>query len=76
MDRSPGVGQGGGVVPPGDPGQAVTCALCGATSDTLPLGWSTSRERGRTVHHCERCSREHVRSMESKLDSEWWDAGG
>ena len=53
-------------------GGTVTCALCGATSDSLPLGWSTSVERGRTVHHCERCSREHVRAMESKLDSEWW----
>jgi hypothetical protein len=53
-------------------GTAVSCALCGTSADSLPLGWSTSVERGRTVHHCERCSRENVRAMESKLDPEWW----
>ncbi len=57
--------------PPDDDG-TVTCALCGATAESMPLGWSTSVERGRQVRYCERCSREHVRSMESKLDSDWW----
>lgn len=56
---------------PGDAPQVV-CALCGATEPSLPLGWSTSLERGRTVHHCAACSRDHVRDMESKLDAEWW----
>ena len=56
----------------GEPAEPVTCALCGARADELPLGWSTSVERGRTVHHCERCSRDHVRSMEAKLDSDYW----
>jgi hypothetical protein len=54
------------------PDESVACALCGTTAPSLPLGWSTGVERGRTVQHCERCSREHVRAMESKLDSEWW----
>jgi hypothetical protein len=52
--------------------QTVTCALCGATEPSLPLGWSTAVERGRIVHHCASCSREHVRSMEAKLDPEHW----
>ena len=55
-----------------EPERTVTCSLCGASAPSLPLGWSTSVERGRTVHHCERCSRENVRAMESKLDPEWW----
>jgi ribosomal protein S27E len=55
-----------------EPDDAVTCALCGATEPSLPLGWSTALERGRRVVHCESCSRENVRSMESKLDPEWW----
>jgi hypothetical protein len=59
------------VSPPQSP-EAVTCALCGTTAPELPLGWSTSVERGRRVVHCERCSRENVRAMESKLDPEWW----
>ncbi len=53
-------------------GGPVTCAGCGTTAEWLPLGWSASVERGRTLHHCERCSREHVRSMEAKLDPEHW----
>ena len=57
---------------PDEPTDAVTCALCGATAASFPLGWSTSVERGRTVCYCERCSRDHVRAMESKLDTEWW----
>ncbi len=50
----------------------MSCALCGAAAGSLPLGWSTSVERGGVVHHCERCSRENVRAMESKLDAQWW----
>ncbi len=59
--------------PAAAPDQVVSCALCGATSPSLPLGWATAVERGRTVHHCEQCSRAHVRSMEAKLDSDYWD---
>ena len=29
-------------------------------------------ENGRARSFCEKCSREHLRAMESKLDSEWW----
>ena len=50
----------------------MTCALCGATAESLPLGWSTAVERGRKVAYCERCSRENVRAMEGKLDPEFW----
>jgi hypothetical protein len=58
--------------PPDGTEPAVTCSLCGAGAASLPLGWSTSVERGRRVQHCERCSRENVRAMESKLNPEWW----
>ena len=27
---------------------------------------------GQPRTYCERCAREHLRSIESKLDSEWW----
>ena len=52
----------------------VTCSFCGAVSETddPPLTWTSAVERGRTVYFCDRCSRDHLRSMESKLDSEWW----
>ena len=52
----------------------VVCDFCGAVSDTEdpPLTWTTAVERGRVAAFCDRCSREHLRAMESKLDSEWW----
>ncbi len=50
----------------------VTCGLCGAQADELPLTWSTSEgPRGRQVL-CERCTRENLRSIEGKLDEAWW----
>ncbi|MBF4766322.1 hypothetical protein ISU10_00915 [Nocardioides agariphilus] len=52
-----------------------TCDFCGrqaATDDTTTLTWTTSTENGRQRTYCDTCSREHLRAMESKLDSEWW----
>lgn len=50
----------------------VTCARCGTTADELPLTWSSSAERGGTVYHCQICSRENLRSIEGRLDEQWW----
>ncbi len=52
----------------------VTCDLCGrvAPDDDVTLTWSTAVERGRTRRYCETCSRENLRSMEGKLDSDYW----
>ena len=58
--------------PTGQAAPVVTCARCGLTVEELPLSWSTSVERGRTVYYCDRCSRENVRAIEGRLDSEWW----
>ena len=55
-------------------GRMVTCSFCGTVveSDTPPLSWTSSVERGATRWFCDECSRTHLRAMESKLDSEWW----
>jgi hypothetical protein len=52
----------------------VTCAFCGTTApgDDVPLTWTTAVENGRPRVFCETCSREHLRAIEGKLDSEWW----
>jgi hypothetical protein len=51
----------------------VTCGFCGAYAvGDLPLTWSTAVEGGRSIAFCDQCSRDHVRSMEAKLDSAWW----
>lgn len=52
----------------------VTCAFCGreADGDVPPVTWTSAVERGRQRFYCDTCSREHLRAMEAKLDSEWW----
>jgi hypothetical protein len=51
-----------------------TCDFCGvpAPGREVPLTWVTAVENGKRTTYCERCAREHLRSIESKLDSEWW----
>ena len=44
----------------------------GEADGTVPLGWVVSIEAGRTRTFCETCAREHLRSIEAKLDSDWW----
>jgi hypothetical protein len=52
----------------------VTCDFCGtaAPADEPPLTWTSSVENGKRRLFCERCSRENLRAIEGKLDSEWW----
>jgi hypothetical protein len=54
--------------------EPVTCDFCGRTEtdEAATLTWTTAVERGRRRTFCATCSREHLRSMEGKLDSEWW----
>lgn len=51
-----------------------TCDFCGrrAEGEDVPLTWTAAVERGRLRHYCDECSRTNLRSMEAKLDSEWW----
>lgn len=45
------------------------CRRCGATGEgDLPAGWSLDGEH----FLCERCTRENVRSIEARLDEDWW----
>jgi hypothetical protein len=57
-------------------GPMRTCDFCGRQEDdddpATALTWTTAVERGRTRTFCPTCSREHLRAMEGKLDSEWW----
>ncbi len=52
----------------------MVCGSCGRVTSRAEalLSWSRGTERGRTTWTCEACSREHVRSIESKLDPAWW----
>jgi hypothetical protein len=56
------------------------CALCGRTLDPdaddasalEALAWVSSRERERELHYCPACARQNLRSIEGKLDAEFW----
>jgi len=72
LDRGAATRQALGVAEEQSGSGPVSCALCGQPAAEPPLTWSTSVERGRLLHYCERCSRANVRAIESKLDGEWW----
>lgn len=55
------------------PPDSTTCDFCGTTvAGQPPLTWTTATEQGRLKRFCDRCSRDHLRAMEGKLDSEHW----
>jgi hypothetical protein len=52
----------------------LICSFCGRqeADEAKTLTWTTSVENGRKRVYCDACSRQHLRSMEGKLDSEFW----
>jgi hypothetical protein len=53
--------------------EPAVCGACGTVAGTAtPVSWSVAVEDGRRVWTCDRCARDHVRSIEAKLDTAWW----
>ena len=53
----------------------MVCATCGRRAEdesAARLTWAFAVEEQRRVWTCDLCSREHLRSIEGKLDSAWW----
>ena len=55
----------------------VSCQICGASAEAdadgrAPLTWTMDTDGARVRWTCPRCSAEFVRSMEAKLEPEWW----
>ena len=52
----------------------TTCDFCGRqeTDEATTLTWTIAVENGRRRAYCDDCSRRNLRSMEGKLDSEYW----
>jgi hypothetical protein len=44
-----------------------------AGGDGLPPGWSLETNERGVGRLCLRCTREHVRDIEAKLDEMWWE---
>ncbi|MFF5894799.1 hypothetical protein ACFY8O_02625 [Streptomyces argenteolus] len=60
---------------PGDPGSGrMRCARCGTTAEGEgpPPTWLCSVENGTRQYFCDACARAHIRSIESRLDADWW----
>jgi hypothetical protein len=60
-----------------DAGAALVCAACGrrpasGQEASARLTWSRDTSGVAATWTCDRCSREHLRSIEAKLDPAWW----
>jgi len=60
---------------------ALLCASCGrspavdepVSAGEVPWTWSIAQDDdGQTTVLCQQCTREHARSIEAKLDADWW----
>jgi hypothetical protein len=53
-----------------------TCTRCGATAESpeggLPPAWSLATFDRGVDRLCEQCTRANVRSIEARLDEDWW----
>ena len=49
-----------------------TCSQCGVVVEDLPLTWSVENNADGRILLCEACTREHLRSIEAKLDADWF----
>lgn len=55
--------------------EPVVCATCGTPAPDVEserFAWSLAVERGRSVWTCPRCARDNLRSIEAKLEQDWW----
>lgn len=53
--------------------EPMVCARCEAVgAPEAVLLWTSSVERGVVRWYCPQCSREHIRSIEGKLDEQYW----
>ena len=51
----------------------ITCTRCGATAEAAAEpSWSCELVDGEQRWLCAACTREHLRSIEAKLDDAWW----
>ncbi|QGZ53089.1 hypothetical protein GPZ77_23070 [Streptomyces sp. QHH-9511] len=55
-----------------NPEEVIVCAGCGKTAEEPPVTWSCSVENGTRRYLCDTCARDHIRSIEGRLDSAWW----
>ena len=57
-------------------GAGACCGRCGVVAAVRPLSWSVQRGPDGAGELCDRCTREHLRSIEARLDESWWEHPG
>ncbi len=59
---------------PAEPADPLHCSECGRSPDAAEPTWAWSRERqdDQLLILCPACTRDHSRSIEAKLDHDWW----
>ncbi|HET7399615.1 MAG TPA: hypothetical protein VFJ94_13945 [Intrasporangium sp.] len=77
MDAGDGTGTGAGGGMENEAATEPMCSVCGRMPSaeeaaTARLTWSRGTQGGRASWVCAQCSRDHVRSIEGKLDQSWW----
>jgi hypothetical protein len=62
----------------GTPEPLIQCAMCGHRESGPPLSWMYERDPSPAgeldggTWYCASCARANLRSVEAKLDQEWW----
>ena len=55
------------------PDPEVSCSQCGTTAATPPITWLYEVDSKRGPRYvCDRCLRSNLRSVEAKLEQQWW----
>ncbi|MFE1439279.1 hypothetical protein [Streptomyces sp. NPDC058739] len=52
--------------------EKLVCARCGTPARAPQPTWTCSVENSVRRYFCDRCSRENLRAIEGRLDSNWW----
>jgi cell wall assembly regulator SMI1 len=55
------------------PYDTVVCVRCGQRAEGVPATWSSSAGPDGLTHLCDGCTRQHLRSIEARLDEQWWE---
>jgi hypothetical protein len=50
----------------------VQCSACGRTSAEPGATWSSQVDERGLTWVCDECTRQHIRSIEGRLDIDWW----
>jgi len=54
----------------------MTCTGCGVTAPDDASTWTAEYSERGVTWLCQRCTRDNLRSIEGRLDVQWWESSG